>query len=50
MKLRTTPAERELIDRAALAGGTDLTDLVITHDATPPGDYLPIETASTSMR
>lgn len=31
MELRTTTEERELIDRAAAASGTDLTDFVITH-------------------
>ncbi|MBY0441482.1 MAG: DUF1778 domain-containing protein [Mycobacteriaceae bacterium] len=31
MELRTTPEERELIDRAAAASGTDLTEFVITH-------------------
>ncbi|MEZ0364916.1 DUF1778 domain-containing protein [Mycobacterium sp. pUA109] len=31
MDLRTTPEERELIDRAVRASGTDLTDFVITH-------------------
>lgn len=31
MDLRTTPEERELIDRAVSASGTDLTDFVITH-------------------
>jgi uncharacterized protein (DUF1778 family) len=31
MELRTTAEERELIDRAAIASGTDLTDFVITH-------------------
>jgi uncharacterized protein (DUF1778 family) len=31
MELRTTAQERELIDRAAAASGTDLTDFVITH-------------------
>jgi uncharacterized protein (DUF1778 family) len=31
MDLRTTPEERELIDRAVAASGTDLTDFVITH-------------------
>ncbi|MHB1539019.1 MAG: type II toxin-antitoxin system TacA family antitoxin [Solirubrobacteraceae bacterium] len=31
MDLRTTPEERELIDRAVAATGTDLTDFVITH-------------------
>jgi uncharacterized protein (DUF1778 family) len=31
MNLRTTPQERELIDRAVAATGTDLTDFVITH-------------------
>jgi Protein of unknown function (DUF1778) len=29
--LRTSAEERELIDRAARASGTDLTDFVITH-------------------
>lgn len=31
MDLRTTPEERELIDRAAAAAGTDLTEFVVTH-------------------
>lgn len=31
MNLRTTAEERELIDRAVSASGTDLTDFVITH-------------------
>ncbi len=31
MDLRTTPEERELIDRAVAATGSDLTDFVITH-------------------
>lgn len=31
MELRTTTEERELIDRAATASGTDLTDFIITH-------------------
>jgi uncharacterized protein (DUF1778 family) len=31
MDLRTTAEERELIDRAVIASGTDLTDFVITH-------------------
>lgn len=31
MDLRTTPQERELIDRAVAATGTDLTDFVVTH-------------------
>jgi uncharacterized protein (DUF1778 family) len=31
MDLRTTTEERELIDRAVRASGTDLTDFVITH-------------------
>ena len=31
MELRTTAEERELIDRAAAASGTDLTDFVIPH-------------------
>ncbi len=31
MDLRTTPEERELIDRAVVAAGTDLTDFVVTH-------------------
>ncbi len=29
MELRTTPEERDLIDRAAEAAGTDLTDFVV---------------------
>jgi uncharacterized protein (DUF1778 family) len=31
MDLRTTAAERELIDRAVLVSGTGLTEFVITH-------------------
>ena len=31
MDLRTTPEERDLIDRAVTATGTDLTDFVVTH-------------------
>lgn len=31
MELRTTAEERELIDRAVIASGTDLTDFLITH-------------------
>lgn len=31
MDLRTTTEERELIDRAVAASGTDLTDFVVTH-------------------
>jgi uncharacterized protein (DUF1778 family) len=31
MELRTTPEERELIDRAVAATGTDLTDFVVSH-------------------
>lgn len=31
MDLRTTAEERELIDRAVTASGTDLTDFVVTH-------------------
>jgi len=31
MELRTTPEERELIDRAVAVAGTDLTDFVITN-------------------
>lgn len=31
MELRTTAEERELIDRAVAASGTDLTDFVVTH-------------------
>jgi uncharacterized protein (DUF1778 family) len=31
MDLRTTPEERELIDRAVSVTGTDLTDFVVTH-------------------
>jgi len=31
MDLRTTPEERELIDRAVTVTGTDLTDFVVTH-------------------
>ncbi len=31
MDLRTTAEERDLIDRAVRASGTDLTDFVVTH-------------------
>lgn len=31
MDLRTTPEERDLIDRAVAVTGTDLTDFVVTH-------------------
>ena len=31
MELRTTAKERELIDRAVAASGTDLTDFVVSH-------------------
>ncbi|MGD0810999.1 MAG: DUF1778 domain-containing protein [Acidimicrobiales bacterium] len=31
MDLRTTPEERELIDRAVAVTGTDLTDFVVSH-------------------
>ncbi len=31
MDLRTTPEERDLIDRAVSVTGTDLTDFVVTH-------------------
>lgn len=31
MDLRTTPEERELIDRAVRASGTDLTEFVVSH-------------------
>ena len=31
MDLRTTPEERELIDRAVVASGTDLTEFVVSH-------------------
>jgi uncharacterized protein (DUF1778 family) len=31
MDLRTTPEERDLIDRAVTLTGTDLTDFVVTH-------------------
>ncbi|MGH7877848.1 MAG: DUF1778 domain-containing protein, partial [Candidatus Dormibacteraceae bacterium] len=31
MDLRTTPEERDLIDRAVSATGTDLTGFVVTH-------------------
>jgi uncharacterized protein (DUF1778 family) len=31
MDLRTTAEERDLIDRAVAATGTDLTDFVVTH-------------------
>jgi uncharacterized protein (DUF1778 family) len=34
MDLRTTPEDRELIDRAVAATGTDLTDFVVTHVTT----------------
>lgn len=31
MELRTTPEERDLIDRAVATTGKDLTDFVVTH-------------------
>lgn len=31
MDLRTTPQERDLIDRAVEAAGSDLTDFVVSH-------------------
>jgi uncharacterized protein (DUF1778 family) len=31
MDLRTTPEERDLIDRAVAVTGVDLTDFVVTH-------------------
>lgn len=31
LELRTTAEERELLDRAVAATGTDLTDFVVTH-------------------
>ena len=31
MDLRTTPEERDLIDRAVATTGTDLTDFVVSH-------------------
>ena len=31
MDLRTTPEERELIERAVAATGTDLTEFVVSH-------------------
>ncbi len=31
LELRTTPEERELLDRAVAATGTDLTDFVVSH-------------------
>jgi uncharacterized protein (DUF1778 family) len=31
MDLRTTPEERDLIDRAVAVTGADLTDFVVTH-------------------
>ena len=34
LELRTTPDERELIDRAVTASGSDLTDFVITNAVT----------------
>jgi uncharacterized protein (DUF1778 family) len=33
LELRTTPEERELIERAAEVSGSDLTDFVLTHTA-----------------
>ncbi|MDA8366379.1 MAG: DUF1778 domain-containing protein [Actinomycetota bacterium] len=31
LELRTTPEERELLDRAVATTGTDLTDVVVSH-------------------
>lgn len=31
LELRTTPEERELLDRAVAVAGTDLTDFVVSH-------------------
>lgn len=31
LELRTTPAERDLIDRAVAVSGTDLTEFVVVH-------------------
>jgi len=31
LELRTTPEERELLDRAVAATGTDLTEFVVSH-------------------
>ena len=31
LELRTTPEERELLDRAVATTGTDLTDFVVSH-------------------
>lgn len=31
LELRTTPEERDLLDRAVAATGTDVTDFVISH-------------------
>lgn len=31
LELRTTPDERDLLDRAVAAVGTDLTDFVVSH-------------------
>lgn len=31
LELRTTPEERDLLDRAVAAAGTDLTDFVVSH-------------------
>lgn len=31
LELRTTPEERELLDRAVAVTGTDLTDFVVSH-------------------
>lgn len=31
LELRTTPEERELLERAVVATGTDLTDFVVSH-------------------
>jgi uncharacterized protein (DUF1778 family) len=33
LELRTTPEERELIERAAAVSGSDLTEFVLTHAA-----------------
>jgi len=36
LELRTTPEERELIERAAAVSGSDLTEFVLTHAADAP--------------
>ncbi|MGI8678225.1 MAG: DUF1778 domain-containing protein [Jatrophihabitans sp.] len=46
MDLRTTTEERELIDRAVIASGTDLTDFVVTTHPMPLAEYSPTETSS----